>query len=102
MLLQRLGAFYLNSLSLSVSQILDLFLVHAEVVGDFVQHREADFFAQFVEIGEVFQKRFGEDRDLVGQERRIEARSFRQRDALIKTVKGIFFGIEVLGEQQIP
>ena len=27
---------------------------------------------------------------------------FRQRDALIKTVKGIFFGIELLGEQKFP
>ena len=30
-----------------VSKILDLVVVHAEVVGDFVDHREADFFAEF-------------------------------------------------------
>jgi len=98
--LQRSGGLYLNSLSLSVSQLFDIFLVHAEVVGDFVQHREADFFAQSVEIGEVFQEWFGEDGDLVGQERRIEARSFRQWHTLVQTVNGIFCGIEILGEQQ--
>ena len=30
-----------------ISQVLDLFFVHAKVVGDFVQHSETNLLAQF-------------------------------------------------------
>ena len=85
---------------LSVSQIFDLIFVHAEVVSDFVQHRQADFFAQLVGVGKVFEQRFGEDGNLVGQQRQVEARSFREGHALINTVQAIVAWIESLGAQE--
>lgn len=50
----------------SVSQVFDLFLVHAEVVGDLMQEREADLSAELNGIGEITQQRLGKDRDFVG------------------------------------
>jgi len=84
-----------------VSQIFDLFFIHAEVVGDFVQNRQANFFVEILGIGKIFEQRCSEYGNLIRQERRIETGSVRQRHALIDAVKRFVARIESFGAQKV-
>ena len=79
-----------------VSQILDLLFVHAEIVGDLVQHSQANFLAQLFGIGKIFQQGLGKNGDFIGQQRRIEAGTFGQWDALINAIESVVPRIEPL------
>ncbi len=50
---------------LSVSQIFDLVFVHAKVMRDFMQHRQANLRAQFFRVRKIFEQRLGENRNLI-------------------------------------
>jgi len=69
-------------------------------VGDLVQNRQADFLAQLVRIGEIFQQRLGKYGNLIGQERRIECGAVGERDALVNAVQRIFARVEAFGQQE--
>src|SRR5690242_9799182 len=72
-----------------VAQFFDLTFVHAEIMGDFVEHGKTDLRAQFFEIGKIFAQRLGEYRDFVREQRRVQSRWLRQRHALINSEQSI-------------
>ena len=69
-------------------------------MGDLVQDRQANFLAQLVRIGKIFQQRLREYGNLVGQQRRVERGAVGERDALVNTVQRIFARIEAFGQQE--
>ncbi len=79
---------------LSISQVFNLFLVYAEVVRDFMYQCDANLLAQFGGILEITNQGIGEDRDLVGQDGRIDRRAFRQGGAFIETIEHVTLRIE--------
>jgi len=84
-----------------ITQILDLVVVHAEIVSDFVQHREANLFAEVIRIRKVLKQGLGEDRDFVGQERWIKVGSVGQGNALIESVERVVARVEPFGAQEL-
>ena len=59
-----------------ISQVFNLFLVDAKIVRDFMYQCDANLLAQFGGILEITNQGIGEDRDLVGQDGRIDRRAF--------------------------
>jgi hypothetical protein len=78
----------------SVSQFLDVILVHAEVMSDFMQHGQTYLFPEFVGIGEICPQRLGENRYFIGQRGRRKDRTVRQRRAFVDAVQCVYSRIE--------
>lgn len=69
-------------------------------MSDLVHDRQADFLAQLIRVGKIFQQRLGKYGNLVGQQRRIERGAVGERDALVNAVQRIFARIEAFGAQE--
>jgi len=69
-------------------------------MGDLVQHRQADFLAQLVRVGEIFQQGLGEYGNLIGQHGWIERRAIGQGRALVEAIQRIFARVEAFGPQE--
>jgi hypothetical protein len=70
-----------------ITQFFDLVFIHAEVVSDFMEHGQADLFAEPVGVGKVLQ---------------VQDRSFRKRNTLVDAVQGVTARIESFGSQESP
>lgn len=70
-------------------------------MGDFMQYGETELFAQIIRVGKILQQRLDKYGNLIGQQRRVEVRPFRQRNALVNAVERVVARIETLGAQEL-
>jgi len=65
-----------------------------------MEHCQADLFTELIGSGKVLQQGLGENGDFVREERRVESRSFRQRNTLVDAVQSVSARIESFGTQE--
>jgi hypothetical protein len=82
-----------------VAQLIDLIIIHAEVMRDFVQHSGPDLLAQPLGVGKIPQQRRRENGNLVRENRRIKGGAIREWNALVESVQRVAARIQPYGQK---